>query len=205
MNEEQWIDHISRRSDFASRITHLTKRTDDKSAFEVLCKILDEKIILGSGAEGYIRKNCKAVCFQDVPLYAMAENIRYEEECSNEKQSYQNKADFRYEAFGIRFNKGHMFQKGARPVIYGKREELDEIPQSEQWRCVQLDLKDSTQIVDWTHEREWRIEGDLQFEYDEIEIIVGCSEYYKKFIEHYSNTQLLREINGIVVLNTLFK
>lgn len=79
MNEEQWIAHISRRSDFASRITHLTRRTDDKSAFEVLCKILDEKTIIGSGAEGYIRNNCKAVCFQDVPLYAMAENIRYEE------------------------------------------------------------------------------------------------------------------------------
>ena len=205
INEEHWIEHICRRSDFTSRITHLTRRTNDKSAFEVLCKILDEKTILGSGSGGYIRQNKKAVCFQDVPLYSLAENVKYEDEYSSKNCTETEKINFRYEAFGLRFNKGLMFQKGARPVIYGSKNELDNLPKTEQWRCVQLDLSDSNNIIDWTHEREWRIEGDFNFEYNEIEVIVGCKKYYQKFIDYYSGKQLLNEINGIIVLNSLFR
>ena len=205
MNQEQWFGHICRRSDFTSRITHLTRRTDEKSAFQILCKILDEKRILGSGLEGYIRQNKKAVCFQDVPLYSLAENVKYEEEYASQNKLGINKVKFRYEAFGLRFNKGNMFQRGARPVIYGLKNELDNLPANEQWRCVQLDLNDSNNIIDWTHEREWRIEGDLTFEYNEIEIILGCKEYYKRFIDYYSDKELLKEINGVIVLDSLFK
>lgn len=204
MKQEEWIEHISYRSDFTSRITHLTRRTADKSAFEVLCDILDSKIIFGSDYDGYIRHGNKAVCFQDIPLYSLAENIRYEE-----KKSYSHtqneKVKFRYEAFGLRFNKGQLFAKGGRPVIYGTNEELDRLPESEQWRCVQIDLTNSESIVDWSHEREWRIHGDLKFDYSEIEVIVGCKKSYKEFINRYSQTGLLSEINGVIVLNSQFR
>ena len=151
----------------------------------MLCKILDEKTILASSTDGYIRQKQKAVCFQDVPLYSLAENIKYEDEYSAKNIIDTDKIKFRYEAFGLRFNKGLMFQKGARPVIYGSKCELDILPKTVQWRCVQLDLNDSNNIIDWTHEREWRIEGDLKFEYKDIEVIVGCREYYQKFIDYY--------------------
>lgn len=115
------------------------------------------------------------------------------------------KVKYRYEAFGLRFNKGILFQKGARPVIYGTKVELENLPFNEQWRCVQLDLTNPDSIIDWTHEREWRIAGDLQFEYNEIEVIVKDVESYRRFIERYKSQQLLDEINGIVVLNSLFR
>lgn len=183
----------------------MTRRSDGKSAFEILCKILDEKTILASDTSGYIRQNQKAVCFQDVPLYSLAENIKYEDEYSTNNSVDTNRTRFRYEAFGLRFNKGTMFQKGARPVIYGTKSELDSFPSSEQWRCVQIDLHDSENIIDWTHEREWRIPGDFSFEYEEVEIIVGCKEYYKKLVDHYSRKELLNKINGIIVLNSMLK
>lgn len=204
MNQEKWIERISRRCDFTSRITHLTKRTDNQNAFETLCNILDSKTILGSDADGYIRNGNKAVCFQDIPLYSLTENIIYEEEL---RLSYTQgeETKFRYEAFGLRFNKGQLFKKGGRPVIYGTDDELKKLPESEQWRCVKHDLANSENIVDWTHEREWRYNGDLHFEYNEIEVIVGHEKYYKELINRYSNSSLLSEINGIIVLNSQYR
>jgi len=65
-----------------------------------------------------------------------------------------------------------------------------------------MDLSDPNIIIDWSHEREWRIKGDFKFEYDEISVIVGCQESKEKFIEYYnkSNSELLDRIKGIVVL-----
>lgn len=204
MEEKQWIERISSRSDFTSRVTHLTKRTDNKSAFEVLCDILGSKTILGSKKDGCIRNGNKAVCFQDLPLYSLAENVRYEEDLSYSKAKAE-KIEFRYEAFGLRFNKGHLFTKGGRPVIYGTETEINNMPEDELWRCVKIDLSNSKNIVDWTHEREWRIKNDLHFEYSEIEAIVGCEKCYREFINRYSDNSLLSEINGIIVLNSLYK
>lgn len=204
MNQQQWINHISCRSDFTSRVTHLTRRTDDKNAFEVLCNILDEKTIHASDVSGYIRNGNKAVCFQDVPLHSLTENVRYEEEYGI-SHAQSNKAKFRYEAFGLRFNKGNLFVKGGRPVIYGTDEELDGMPENEQWRCVKIDIRNPENIIDWTHEREWRIKGNLHFEYSEIEVVVGCEKYYKELVKRYSNSSFLREINGIIVLNSQYR
>ena len=170
----------------------------------MLCEILNKKRLLASASNGYIRQNKKVICFQDVPLYSLAENIKFENEHIN-NGFFNEKDNFRYEAFGLRFNKGHMFQKGARPVIYSSKDELDRLPDDEQWRCVQLDLSCSDNIIDWTHEREWRIQGDFSFEYEEVEVILGCKEYYKKFIDYYSGRKLLDKINGIIVLNSLLR
>ncbi len=205
MNEKQWIEHIIRRSDITSRVTHLTRRVEDKSGIEVLYKILEDKKLLASDIGGYVRCGAKAVCFQDVPLYSLAENIKYESEIANERYKNSNKIKYRYEAFGLRFNKAALYSKGARPVIYGTSDELDRIPDSEQWRCVRMEFNTPNVIIDWSHEREWRIQGDFDFEYNEVEIIIGCKDSYKKFIQHYKDSSILEEINGIVVLDSMFK
>ena len=88
--------------------------TDD-DAFETLWKILQEKTLKASGNEGFIVGDKKAVCFQEVPLYAIAENLIFEDALEGKN---------RYSHFGLRFNKIRMFKLGARPVIYGKTEEL---------------------------------------------------------------------------------
>ena len=76
------------------------------------------------------------------------------------------------------------------------------MPENEQWRCVKIDIRSPENIIDWAHEREWRLKGDLHFEYNEIDVIVGCEKYYKELIGRYSNSNFLSEINGIIVLNS---
>lgn len=204
MEEKQWIERISYRSDFTSRVTHLTRGKDSKSAFEILCEILDKKTLKASGKEGCIRHNNKAVCFQDIPLYSLSENIMYEKQNSSLcKQNIKTKV--RYEAFGLRLNKGNLFIRGGRPVVYGTETEINNMPEDEQWRCVKIDMSNPENIVDWTHEREWRFKGDLHFEYSDIEVIVENEEYYKEFIDRYKEKSLLSEINGIIVLSSQYR
>lgn len=197
MDYTQWRDHIQCRSDFATRITHLTRGNENVSAFDNLINILKEKKIHASSNTGYIVGKDTAVCLQDAPLLSIAENLLYEAEHSDH---------LRYEAYGLRFNKQWLYSKGARPVIYGETNYLKRIlPESEYWRIVNLDLNDNEHLIDWTHEREWRFKGDLEFEYDEIEILVYSSEDYQKlvkFLQDYDSNILL-QINGIVPLQSV--
>ncbi len=190
------------RSDLSSRISHLTKRSGEKRALENLFSILNTKEIRGSGKEGYIIGNNTAVCFMDIPLQSLAETVQYE------NKVLQN-AQIKYEGFGLRFNKGTLFQKYlGRPVIYGPSEELKQlIKEDEYWRIVNLDYSNSTEIIDWTHEREWRVKGSVHFEYKDVEVIVYSAESYTEFIKYYreTNPELLEEIQGIIVLESLLK
>lgn len=197
MNAEFWRNRISNRSDLVARITHLTKAKTDDEAFERLWTIIKEKTIKGSGNEGYIVGSKKAVCFQEVPLYSIAENLIFEDAFSD---------TIRYSPFGLRFNKIRMYRLGARPVFYGKTDELKRIlPKDEYWRIVDLDL-DLESVVDWSHEREWRIPSDYQFKYSDTEIIVKDDHYYKLFIKkciQENRLDILKSINGIIPLNTV--
>lgn len=81
------------------------------------------------------------------------------------------------------------------------------LPSDEYWRIVNYDLSDNKYMVDWTHEWEWRVPGDVQFEYKNVEIIVESNTYYQKFVEYCIQKEkldMLRQINGIVVLDTIF-
>ena len=191
-------DRISRRDDLVARLTHLTKGNTDDEAFDVLWKILAEKKLNGSDNSGYVIGDTKAVCFQEVPLYSITQSLLYEDDKSD---------IIRYSWFGLRFNKNTLFRRGARPVIYGKTEELKKMLSPENyWRIVRLDLDSSKNCIDWTHEREWRIKNDCPFEYDDIEVIVKNDIYYRKFIDRCINEKrmkLLTEIHGVVPLNTV--
>lgn len=81
------------------------------------------------------------------------------------------------------------------------------MPEKEWWRIVKLDLLNKEHITDWTHEREWRVPGELYFEYSQCEIIVPNSKYYKKFVEYCldnNREDILLEIRGIVVMTSVY-
>lgn len=193
MDQNIWRNRIVQRSDMTGRLTHLTKGANDDAAFENLWKILKEKkLIAGSGC---VIGTQKVVCFQEMPLGALEENLFYEKQLNGK---------VRYLPFGLRFNKGTLYQKGARPVLYGNEDELRSLlSNSAHWRIVKHDLNSPDSIVDWTHEREWRHPGDLDFEYDQLEIILADHNYYKKFAtrcfdEHRED--ILKSVNGIIPL-----
>ncbi len=196
MDQDTWRERILHRSDLTGRLTHLTKGVDNNAAFERLWKILqDKKLIAGSG---FVIGNQKVVCFQETPLEALEENLFFEK---------QYNGGVRYSPFGLRFNKGILYQTGARPVMYGNEEELRNLlPKSAHWRIVKLDLASPDAIVDWTHEREWRHLGDLGFEYGQIEIIVADHDFYKKFVHRCLDEKredILTGINGIIPLYSI--
>ena len=210
MNIEDWRRRISRRSDMSEGLVHLTKNDEKHSSLAVLVKILEEKTIVGSTnkivnghTRGFICGNDSVVCFQDVPLYSLAENILLEQHLH--KQSPQ--LPIRYSSFGLRFDKRCIFRSGGRPVIYEKTNiAKDFLPENEYWRIVKLDLDDKDNIVDWTHEREWRIRGDFHFELSEVEVLLSDQNSLKKFNEYCRNRgmeNILNEIKGIVVLKSL--
>lgn len=199
MDHITWRKRLNNRNDMATRITHLTRGANDKEAFEILWKILVDKKLNGSGSDGFINGRRKAVCLQELPLSAIAENLMYEETLNDRK---------RYSPFGIRFHKAFIYKRGGRPVIYENKELMKSLlPEDEYWRIVDLNLSDNTSYVDWTHEREWRVPDELAFDYKNIEVIEKQDVYYKKLVERCiaeDRTDILVGIHGIITLDSVY-
>lgn len=201
MNIEEWIDRIYKRSDITSKLTHLTKGSGTLDCIDILINILKEKKLKGSTTEsGFIVGDRKAVCFQEVPLYSIAENLHYEYIKRNKK--------VRYNAAGLIFQKQYIYNLGGRPVIYDKTSEAKSYLPSEQWwRIVNLDFSNCNEIIDWTHEREWRVPGEIEFELKDVTIIVPWIEDYQKIIEEFKKDgiDLSLEVAGIINLSNVIE
>lgn len=209
IKNETWFKRISERSDLTSHLVHLTRGggADGKSplVLEVLLKILREKKIKGSNPRsGFINGNQSAVCFQDTPLYHLSQNIYAD-------QLYRKAnpgAKTRYLGFGVMFSKVQIFRRGGRPVIYERNATAKAfLPEAEWWRIVSYDLTTDDALIDWTHEREWRILGDLEFELGEATIVLPRKESYSAFVKlcaEEKNNGILEGIGGIVCLRALY-
>ena len=198
MDQDYWRKRYSRRSDMSVRVAHLTRGNTDDESFETLWKILSERKLIANS--GFVKGNNKVCCFQDIPVTAIAENLEYE------KSIRKNNEPTRYAPFGIRINKAVLFTKGGRPVIYCSNNEVNEVvKETNIWRVVEMQYG-SGNIIDWSHEREWRIKGDMLFEYRDIDIIVKDGAYYQKLFDRCfdtNNHNLLREVNGIIPIDNV--
>ncbi|MGM0611782.1 MAG: DUF2971 domain-containing protein [Thermodesulfobacteriota bacterium] len=198
---------MSDRQDLSSSLVHLTKSAEidgkQYTAVDILLKILREQKIFGSAPEkGFIRGKRSAVCFQDAPLYSIAQNLKFEKELSREHHTRH-----RYSGCGIVFSKYYLFQNGCRPVIYDRLEEGKKyIAESELYRLVSFDMTRTSYIIDWSHEREWRLPGDFEFRIDWAAVLLETREDYREFIAksvNERNKEILENICGIVVLDAL--
>jgi len=173
--KKDWSERIRERTDMSTRLSHLTRESaDGQSSARVLLKILLEQRLIGSTTtQGFICGDTPAVCFQDAPLYSIAQNVLFEQKMREAAKS----STVRYKALGVAFTKPYLYVKGARPVVYENSEAAKEmLPASEWWRIVRLDLSDEDAFVDWTHEREWRLPGDLDFDLSEVTILTVSNE-----------------------------
>lgn len=210
MNVTDWGKRIAHRSDIGMGLVHLTKANEKLSAFEVLMKILKDQKLMASGnhivkgqQRGFICGNQPVVCFQDVPLHSLSENILLEQQIRADDPN----SPVRYTAFGLRLDKRYVYQKGGRPVIYEKTDVAKKfLPEGEHWRIVKLDLENDKYIVDWTHEREWRVKGDFEFELDKVEILLSdetsFGEFYA-FCEKEDMLDILKKVKAIITLKSL--
>ena len=207
--EVHWNKRIASRSDLSSQVIHLTRSAEYEGnkigPVDVMFKILKERKISGSTTEsGFICGNVPATCFQDAPVYSVCQNINAEEEY----RKAVIEAKVRYVGVGLMFPKPYVFAQGGRPVVYETFEKAKDIlPEAEWWRIVRHDLTDLDNIVDWTHEREWRVPGGFDFELDEVTVVVPSKVGYQRFLKlckAFEDDDILGEIKGIVNLGAVF-
>ncbi len=199
--KKDWTRRIADRSDICTGLVHLTRNADDQNVASVLLKIIMDKKLIGSSTEsGFICGDTRAVCFQDAPLYSISQNVFYEQLKREQDSNYK----LRYLAFGLAFPKDYLYRKGARPVIYEKKDiAKNMLSRSEWWRIVSLDLSDDSQFIDWTHEREWRLPGDLEFELDQATLVCINNDHVKKLADEYkkkTGDELRDLLRGVVTL-----
>ncbi|KAF5063927.1 hypothetical protein DSECCO2_289650 [anaerobic digester metagenome] len=208
MKINAWKRRLAERSDLSTSLVHLTKDKKGNnalSAMDVLIKILKEKRLIGSNSNsGFICGGIPAVCFQDTPLYQLTENIYYEQKM---RQAHEY-TKVRYLGIGLMFDKVHIYKKGGRPVIYEKKETAKRfLPANEYWRIVNYNLDDENEIIDWTHEREWRIKNDFDFELSDVIVILPKCSNIETFIKKYKkefNKDPYSDLKGIIPLQEIF-
>jgi hypothetical protein len=133
----------------AAMLTHFTRASSTGSAMDNLAAILRGGVIRAS--RRMVRGGRSAVCLFDAPFGELGALL-----------GHRNRR--RYQPFGVAIDKRYAFKMGARPVIYLPwREAAGILPAAEHWRVVATQ-PDRNPPIDWTHEREWRVAGDLAFE-----------------------------------------
>lgn len=135
------------RTDISNALIHLTGKRGTVLAKEALLSILSDGWIRGSGNSGFVKGKQTATCFTEMPLSSLPAFVNYSTGTSHP-----------YEYYGIALSKHHAWERGARPVIYLPDNEASWIPEDHKWRHVRLDYGGKT---DFTHEREWRSEGNF--------------------------------------------
>ena len=208
---DDWIARIAQRSDITSGLVHLTRDQEKTSGQEkmsgldVLLKILTERKLLASDTStGFIVGKQRAVCLQEAPIYSLAQNIYTEQEYRKQNP----KAKVRYLGFGVALGKRFIYGKGGRPVVYDKTKVAKEyLPESEWWRIVNFDLENKGAMIDWSHEREWRVPGDLEFNLSDVSVILPNPKAYQAFVEKchtMKQEKILTSVLGIVQLGLVF-
>ncbi|WP_144466397.1 DUF2971 domain-containing protein [Bacillus sp. FDAARGOS_235] len=200
---KEWSKRIQYRTDLSGFVYHFTKPiVNDKgerelSAIKRLLKIIKERTLLGSSTKsGFITGNRKAICFQDAPIQGITQNIIHEQEYREELG-----AKTRYVGVGLAFEKLYIFDNGGRPVFYEQKDIAKQIlPKEDWWRIVDFNLSNRERIIDWTHEREWRLpEDEFKFDLSEAIIILPNDSLYKYLMNHLDQEDL-RSIRGIISL-----
>ena len=200
-DSKAWSKRLAERVDLSSGVCHFSKDKGKQNVLDVLFSILKENKLRGSStSEGFIHGNIPAVCFQDAPLTGLCQNLYYEQKYREVNHS----SKIRYRATGIMFRKPYIYAKGGRPVIYDKPEDAKLYLSKENWwRIVNYDLSDKNNIIDWTHEREWRVPKEFIFDLKEATILLVHEGQYKKFMDKCKIDwpELPYEIKGFVLLN----
>jgi hypothetical protein len=202
---KRWLERHCERSDITSHAVHLTRPVDGTDsatgAADVVLKILTERKLIGSTTKsGFIVGDRPAVCFQDAPLSSVVQNLWYEKKDRDLKPS----AKVRYVGCGLVFDKNFLYAHGGRPVIYDATETAKAyLPKDQWWRIVNFNLSDQHSYIDWSHEREWRLPGNLEFSLRSVSVLLNHESSYRHFISKALETgqaDILKEIRGILML-----
>lgn len=165
------------RPDFSNYLAHFTTnrmpvgKKDDKNpvknkakgqAITRLINILNDKEIVASTMPW---TNSHAVCFTECPWTSLIDHTKA------------------YSPYGIGFEKSLIFSRNGAPVYYVRADQFEKQQWDEHlksfvtpfwpaYRPKSLNKKKRFITCDYTHEREWRIPHNFQFDYTQIEFII---------------------------------
>lgn len=144
----------SSRSDLSQWVVHLVRPfsfltpTQVGNSGEIFNNILAQGQIRASTVEQITRYSLTgATCFYDVPPSVWPEVVSTN---PNARQP-----------LGLCVQKSALWYLGGRPVIYTDQASPEYWPENERYRVVFTNLLGLPKLIDWTHEREWRIRGPL--------------------------------------------
>ena len=177
----------SSRRDISLALIHLIGGRENISARDRLVSILYEGLIRGSGNSGYIKGSKTATCFTEMPLSSIQSFV-----------SASKPSRHPYDYYGIALSKQSGWNRGARPVIYLPDAESHWIPEAEKWRHVRFEPEE----VDFSHEREWRAEGDFSLDDIGFYVIVPDKEQ-EDYIRSGLHEIAERHIHGFLHMNIL--
>lgn len=169
------------RIDVSKYLVHWTKGNSYDEAFDVLRKIVHNRLLLGSSRG--IRGEWNCVCFTEAP------------------EGIFHQVLGRYKPFGIQIPKSWLFERGGRPAIYQPSHEYELLNERIRWRHVRYEPH-TTPSVDFTWEREWRIQaGELAIDPRVTRILVPHESWAEALIsEHeyheYGHIQMLASAYG---------
>lgn len=133
------------RDDLSEKLIHLTRDFDGYTGKDRFYQILNTKKLTGTNTNIRSKQNC--VCFSEAPISSIGRIIA------------SNRDEIRYAPYGFMFSKEYLFKLGARPVIYQTEEEYGLLPMELQYKHVAFNII-SEKVIDWTWEREWRLQND---------------------------------------------
>jgi len=169
------------RPDISDSVIHFTKGATSEEALWRLLDILQGGRLLGG--TGMIRGDFRCVCFTEAPLPALAEDFAAAGSFA------------RYQPFGVMFSKRWLFARGGRPVVYQTDADYEQMPIELRWRHVRYE-PDSVPPIDFTWEREWRLQcEELPFTPAEVALVVPDPEW-QQFVVNVWNSQQQVELES---------
>ena len=160
------------RDDISDKLIHLTRGDTDQIAANIFRLILEERNLLGGS--GCIKGGYECVCFSEAPISQLSRIL-----------AMPSPHGMRYKPFGLMVNKDWLFERGGRPVIYQADSEFELLLESQRYRHVRYEPGS----VDFTWEREWRIQTrKLPLEPEQTTLVVPT----RKWEEWYQSKHIAR-------------
>ena len=154
------------RGDLSNRLIHLTRGASLQDVVGNFLSILRSGTLRGSNRN--IRGGFNCICFSEAPLGVLTQALA---------APPQN--GMRYAPFGVIVGKTWLFQQGGRPVIYQSNDEYETLMDVQKFRHVRYEPH---RDVDYTWEREWRIQTDiLRLDPRETTFVVPTRGWEEKF------------------------
>lgn len=193
------------RPDFSDYLSHFTKDGDfcnveqnadiadfrEMTARERLCSILEMRTLKTSAMPW---TQTQGICFTECPWSSLLVHTK------------------QYSSYGIGFTKEFIYKNEGAPVFYMRKKFLNVLERTITDKKVlekifsfvtpysptfeTKSMRKQIKLVDYTHEREWRMSSDLYFEYQDIAfIIIGKHEDYdllpKIFRDNFDRNKII--------------